>query len=87
MSPKRIVLVLMDRVQVYQTAKPHPLLSTYETTDNPLGLCCLSSERIAFPGRTVGHVQLIEISTDILRLDQTEYSLRGSGASCHTIHE
>ncbi|KAK3354401.1 WD40-repeat-containing domain protein [Neurospora tetraspora] len=63
MSSKRLVLVLMDRVQVYQTAKPHPLLSTYETTDNPLGLCCLSSERIAFPGRATGHVQLVEIST------------------------
>ncbi|KAK3396246.1 WD40-repeat-containing domain protein [Sordaria brevicollis] len=63
MSSKRIVLVLMDRVQVYQTGKPHPLLSTYETTENPLGLCCLSSERIAFPGRTVGHVQLIEIAS------------------------
>ncbi|ESA43890.1 SVP1-like protein 2, variant [Neurospora crassa OR74A] len=60
---QRIVLVLMDRVQVYQTAKPHPLLSTYETTDNPLGLCCLSSDRIAFPGRAIGHVQLVEVET------------------------
>ncbi|KAK3951192.1 WD40-repeat-containing domain protein [Pseudoneurospora amorphoporcata] len=62
-SSKRIVLVLKDRVQVHQTTKPRTLLATYETADNPLGLCCLSSDRIAFPGRTVGHVQLVEIKT------------------------
>ncbi|KAH7626735.1 WD40-repeat-containing domain protein [Sordaria sp. MPI-SDFR-AT-0083] len=63
MSSKRIVLALKDRVQVHQTLKPRTLLTTYETADNPLGLCCLSSERIAFPGRTVGHVQVVEVET------------------------
>lgn len=63
MSNKRIVLALQDRVQVYQTAAPRKPLATYETAPNPLGLCCLSSERIAFPGRTVGHVQLVEVES------------------------
>jgi len=57
------VVVLQNSVRVYKFAKPPNLLSAYETANNPWGLCCLSPKRIAFPGRTTGHVQLVEIAT------------------------
>lgn len=56
-------MVLQNSVRVYRFAKPPNLLSAYETANNPWGLCCLSPKRIAFPGRTTGHVQLVEIAT------------------------
>ena len=55
--------MLQNSVRVYRFAKPPNLLSAYETANNPWGLCCLSPKRIAFPGRTTGHVQLVEIAT------------------------
>jgi len=38
-------------------------LSVFETADNPLGLCCLGAKVVAFPGRTPGQVQMVEIAT------------------------
>lgn len=35
----------------------------YETWDNPLGLACLGKKHLAFPGRSAGQVQLIELET------------------------
>ncbi|KAK4157372.1 WD40-repeat-containing domain protein [Chaetomidium leptoderma] len=63
LSKDHIVVVLQNSVRVYKFAKPPNLLSAYETANNPWGLCCLSPKRIAFPGRTTGHVQLVEIAT------------------------
>ena len=63
LSKERIVVVLQNSVRVYKFAKPPNLLSAYETANNPWGLCCLSPRIIAFPGRTTGHVQLVEIAT------------------------
>ncbi|KAG7291414.1 hypothetical protein NEMBOFW57_001433 [Staphylotrichum longicolle] len=63
LSKDHIVVVLQNSVRVYRFAKPPNLLSAYETANNPWGLCCLSPKRIAFPGRTTGHVQLVEIAT------------------------
>ncbi|KAK4040392.1 WD40-repeat-containing domain protein [Parachaetomium inaequale] len=63
LSKEHIVVVLQNSVRVYRFAKPPNLLSAYETANNPWGLCCLSPKRIAFPGRTTGHVQLVEIAT------------------------
>jgi WD repeat-containing protein 45 len=63
LSRDRIVIVLQNSVRIYQFAKPPNLLSTYETANNLWGLCCLASQRIAFPGRTVGQVQLVETAT------------------------
>lgn len=60
------MVALQDSVRVYRFAKPPSFLAAYQTADNPWGLCCLSSSesgRIAFPGRTAGHVQLVEIET------------------------
>lgn len=59
----RIVIVLQNSVRVYSFAKPPDLVASYETADNLLGLCGLSEKMIAFPGRTPGQVQLVEIAT------------------------
>lgn len=60
---ERIVVVLQNSVRVYSFAKPPNLLHVYETADNFLGLCCLSDKKVAFPGRTVGQIQLVDLST------------------------
>ncbi|KAK3337787.1 WD40-repeat-containing domain protein [Cercophora scortea] len=63
LSKERIVVVLQNSVRVYKFAKPPNFISAYETANNAWGLCCLSPRRIAFPGRTAGHVQLVELAT------------------------
>lgn len=60
---ERIAVVLQNSVRVYSFAKPPELLHVYETADNFLGLCCLSDKKLAFPGRTVGQIQLVELTT------------------------
>jgi WD40 repeat protein len=60
---ERIAVVLQNSVRVYSFAKPPNLLHVYETADNLAGLCCLSDKKLAFPGRTVGQVQLVEVAT------------------------
>ncbi|KND87732.1 SVP1-like protein 2 [Tolypocladium ophioglossoides CBS 100239] len=60
---ERIVVVLQNSVRVYSFSKPPDLLHVYETADNFLGLCCLSDKKVAFPGRTVGQIQLVDLST------------------------
>ncbi|KAL7800119.1 WD40-repeat-containing domain protein [Trichoderma ceciliae] len=63
LSRDRIVVVLQSSVRVYSFAKPPDLLHVYETADNFLGLCCLSDKKLAFPGRTTGQIQLVELAT------------------------
>ncbi|KAL7934200.1 WD40-repeat-containing domain protein [Trichoderma chlorosporum] len=63
LSRERIVVVLQNSVRVYSFAKPPELLHVYETADNLLGLCCLSDKKLAFPGRTTGQIQIVEIAT------------------------
>lgn len=59
----RIVVVLQNSVRVYSFSKQPDLLSAYETADNLLGLCSMSEKTIAFPGRTSGQVQLVDMPT------------------------
>ncbi|KAL7948498.1 WD40-repeat-containing domain protein [Trichoderma barbatum] len=63
LSRERIVVVLQNSVRVYSFAKPPELLHVYETADNVLGLCCLSDKKLAFPGRTTGQIQIVELAT------------------------
>jgi WD40 repeat protein len=63
LARNRIVVVLQNSVRVYSFAKPPDLLAAYETADNVLGLCALTERTIAFPGRTPGQVQLVEVAT------------------------
>lgn len=60
---ERIAVVLQNSVRVYSFAKPPDLIHVYETADNMLGLCCLSEKKMAFPGRTAGQIQLVELTT------------------------
>jgi hypothetical protein len=48
---------------VYAFSSPPKKRDEFETADNPLGLCCLGEKMVAFPGRTAGQVQLMELST------------------------
>lgn len=63
LARNRIVVVLQNSVRVYSFAKPPNLISAYETADNLLGLCSMSEKTIAFPGRTTGQVQVVDIAT------------------------
>ncbi|KAL9128446.1 MAG: hypothetical protein Q9217_002879 [Psora testacea] len=63
LSRSRIVVALQNSVHVYVFSSPPEKVSVFETADNPLGLCCLGSKIIAFPGRTPGQVQMVEITT------------------------
>jgi len=48
---------------MYAFSSPPEKLSVFETADNPLGLCCLGSRVLAFPGRTPGQLQIVEIGS------------------------
>jgi WD40 repeat protein len=63
LSRTHIVVALQNSVRVYKFQTPPDLWAVFETADNPLGLCCLTAKTIAFPGRTPGQVQLVELST------------------------
>ena len=56
-------MVLYNSVHIYAFSSPPEKLSVFETANNPFGLCCLGSKIVAFPGRTPGQVQLVEIGT------------------------
>ena len=62
-SKSRIVIALLNSIHIYTFTLPPEKLSVFETADNPSGLSCLGSSLIAFPGRTPGQVQMVEIAT------------------------
>ncbi|RKF54456.1 SVP1-like protein 2 [Golovinomyces cichoracearum] len=63
MSKKHIVVILQNSVHTYKFHNPPEPWQVFETADNFLGLCCLESNILAFPGRTAGQVQLVELNT------------------------
>lgn len=63
LSRTRIIVVLYNSVHMYAFSSPPEKLSVFETANNSFGLCCLGSKIVAFPGRTPGQVQLVEIGT------------------------
>ncbi len=63
LSRTHIAVALQNSVRVYKFQSPPELWAVFETADNPLGLCCLTAKTLAFPGRTPGQVQLVELST------------------------
>ncbi|KAG6009608.1 hypothetical protein E4U21_001975 [Claviceps maximensis] len=60
---ERIIVILQNSVRIYSFSNPPKLLHVYETAENLLGLCSLSNKQLAFPGRTVGQIQLVELAT------------------------
>ncbi|KAL8700809.1 MAG: hypothetical protein Q9201_005243 [Fulgogasparrea decipioides] len=63
LSRSQILVALLNSVSLYAFSSPPKKVSSFETSDNPLGLCCLGSKIVAFPGRTPGQVQIVEIGT------------------------
>lgn len=63
LSRSQIVVALQNSVHIFAFESPPRKLLVFETADNPLGLCCLGSKIVAFPGRTPGQVQMVEIGT------------------------
>lgn len=59
----RIIIVLQNSVHMYAFSSPPEKLSVFETADNPLGLCCLGDRVLAFPGRTPGQLQIVEMKS------------------------
>lgn len=55
--------MLQNSVRIYKFQSTPELWAAFETSDNPLGLCCLATKVVAFPGRTVGQVQVVELET------------------------
>ncbi|KAL9024597.1 MAG: hypothetical protein Q9196_006404, partial [Gyalolechia fulgens] len=63
LSRSQILVALLNSVTLYAFSSPPKKVSSFETADNPSGLCCLGSKIVAFPGRTPGQVQIVEIGT------------------------
>lgn len=57
------MVALLNSVHTFAFSNPPQKLSVFETTDNPLGLACLGQKLLAFPGRTMGQVQCVDLET------------------------
>lgn len=58
-----IAVALQNSVHLYEFTTPPQRRSIFETADNHLGLCCLGHKLLAFPGRSPGQIQLVELPT------------------------
>ena len=63
MSSKHLVTVLEGSVLLYKHQPQIEKIASYETTSNPLGLCCLGSRVLVFPGRSKGQLQIINLTS------------------------
>ncbi|KAE8152030.1 WD40-repeat-containing domain protein [Aspergillus avenaceus] len=63
LSKSRIVVALLNSIHIFAFSSPPQKLTVFETTDNPMGLACLGQKLLAFPGRSPGQVQLVELET------------------------
>lgn len=63
LTKSRIAVALLNSIHVFAFSNPPKKLHVFETSDNPLGLACLGQKLLAFPGRSVGQVQLVELET------------------------
>lgn len=74
LSRTRIVVVLRNQVMVYGFNSPPKLISSYDTIDNLEGIADMSSgstggsesnsQILAFPGRSIGQIQIVDISNN-----------------------
>ncbi|KAL4808761.1 WD40-repeat-containing domain protein [Aspergillus unguis] len=63
LSKSRIVVALLNSIHTFAFSIPPKKLSVFDTADNPLGLACLGQKLLAFPGRSSGQVQCVELET------------------------
>lgn len=58
-----IAIAIHNSIHLYKFSSPPEKTAVFETVDNPLGLCCLGNRLVAFPGRSPGKVQLVELAS------------------------
>lgn len=58
-----IAIAIQNSIHLYKFSSPPERTASFETADNPLGLCCLGTRVVAFPGRSPGKVQLVELAS------------------------
>lgn len=63
-SKTHLIVVLLNKVSVYKMKIPPEKVAEYETVNNPYGLCELSENIVAFPGRVVGQVKLFDLTSN-----------------------
>lgn len=68
LSKSHIVIALQNSVRVYRFKAKPELWGVYQTADNPLGLCCLTEKTLAFPGRTPGQLQLVDLVAETVSI-------------------
>lgn len=81
-STTHLIVVLLNKVCVYRMKIPPEKVAEYETVNNPFGLCQMSKNIVAFPGRTVGQVKLFDLVTSNVSIFPAHESpLRAVGIS------
>jgi len=68
LSTQNIVVVLRNNVNLYEWESPPKKLASYDTINNPFGLCSLGSRVMAIPGNSAGHVRLVDLETAIANI-------------------
>lgn len=64
LSKSLIVIALRNSIEIYQFSTTPRKIHEFETGDNSEnGLVCLGPDIVAFPGRTAGQVQLVDLKT------------------------
>lgn len=63
LTKSQIVVALQNSIHLYAFSAQPEKSSVFETADNPLGLVCLGTKTVAFPGRSAGKVQLVELAS------------------------
>ncbi|ODV90578.1 hypothetical protein CANCADRAFT_108021 [Tortispora caseinolytica NRRL Y-17796] len=62
LSRTRIVVCGKNKIHIYAFSSPPLRIAIYETSNNPHGICALSSNVLAFPARTEGQIQVVDLS-------------------------
>lgn len=58
-----IAVALVNAVHLYKFSSPPTKVTSFETSDNPLGLVCLGQSLLVFPGRSPGKIQIVELGS------------------------
>ncbi|CAN6631080.1 SVP1-like protein 2 [Trichomonascus vanleenenianus] len=68
LSRTRIVVVLKNKVHVYAFSSPPSQIAAYETADNPHGIAALAGSHLAFPSRTPGQIQIVNLEDNLVSI-------------------
>lgn len=63
LSRTRIVVVLKNKVHVYAFSSPPARIAGYETVDNVHGIAALAGHVLAFPSRSEGQIQIVNLAS------------------------